>query len=159
MNIHPFIIHFPVAFLTLYALLELFRFRVVVEKTWYQPFKIGLLYAGAVGVVLAFVTGGIAEGIVLDTTHVPKELVERHELFVSLGGWLFIALAALHIGASKGKALALRLLKTPLVPIVALIALLSMSIGGALGAAIVHGPEADLMVKGIFKTFSGISLQ
>ncbi|OGG51708.1 MAG: hypothetical protein A3F84_23450 [Candidatus Handelsmanbacteria bacterium RIFCSPLOWO2_12_FULL_64_10] len=89
MNIHPLIVHFPIALLltsVLADLLALLRLRTV-----FKDVALFLLILGVIGAVAAGVSGERAAEAV---AHLPdlREAVEQHEDFATGTIWLFIAL-------------------------------------------------------------------
>lgn len=97
-NVHPAIVHFPIAFLTAFLLLEIiglaFRSPVV------RQVASGMLYLGALGAIAAVIAGLIAAGSVPHGEAV-HEILEWHEraglivagLSVGLALWRVLARA------------------------------------------------------------------
>jgi uncharacterized membrane protein len=145
MTIHPILVHFPIALLTLYAVIEIFRFRAIVLHQGLQSAKKVFLY---IGVIMAFLTilagshdAGISDG---PATYVSPKFVDIHAMFGLLTFIWFglIALCYLFENSIKWPRVARvagYVTKTPvLVVIVALIGLSIVFLTGALGGAIVY---------------------
>ena len=57
MDLHPIIVHFPVALLTLYGIFELFSVRRIARKPYWFYVKAVLVIFGALGALAAWLTG------------------------------------------------------------------------------------------------------
>jgi len=58
MNVHPIFVHFPIALLTIYALLELIQFKKVTSWNPWFYIKASFVVFGAIGTYAALFTGG-----------------------------------------------------------------------------------------------------
>ncbi len=173
MNIHPIFVHFPIALFTVYAVIELIwskSFRANVSTLW---LKTTLLVTGIIGAQVSLMTGETAEHLLGEST-----LIEKHSTFANLTVWIFGILLVsyiLHILDKKivfpkiktflekrqpqdilvrvwgilvkGKDF---LIMTPVVYILAIVGLLAVTVTGALGGAIVYGPEVDPIVQFVY---------
>jgi uncharacterized membrane protein len=63
MNIHPAFVHFPIAFLTLYSLLDIFRFKKLTSQHWYFYTKAILVISGTLASYATYYTGTLAQKI------------------------------------------------------------------------------------------------
>ena len=175
MNIHPFFVHFPIALLAVYSLLELgsYFFSSVRRQVWVFPVKAFLLFAGVLAALVALATGGIAEDLIEGTAR--SYILEVHSPFAGATTLLYVILAASYtvrifqmkgwgnqlFGSNRFLAPILRLkerlahiiLDTALLWILALLALIGMMVTGALGAAIVYGPDIDPAVSFVYHLF------
>jgi len=176
MNIHPVFVHFPIALLVAYSVLELgaYIFPVLRRQAWLFPIKAFLLFTGVITAFTSLATGDIAEGIIEDTS--PRAfIIETHSAFAVATSVLYLVLAAAYlnrvfdmngwfdrIAATNGllargwafkKRLAHLILDTWLLPLVVLAALVTMTFTGALGAAIVYGPDIDPVVSYVYHLF------
>ncbi len=175
MNIHPLFVHFPIGMLVVYGLMELVPERWTKYFSWWGGAKRFLLAAGLVAAVPTLITGDMASDMIKGL--VPEELIETHEhaagttllIFVVLAGAYLVRLFTetgwgdrMSAWLWKGKlAVMWRLkqrasgwiLETPIRPILALAGLISITITGGLGAAIVYGPNIDPVVTFIYKLF------
>ena len=173
-NIHPILVHFPIALLFIYSVIKI----LPVEK-WFPQFAWRdverlFLFFGVLGAFGASATGEIAEELIR-TNH---QLVESHAFFAGLSTWLY---GALLIGGILSflntKLISLNLLTPPvlnftqklIIPlekllshttfskIIAFIALIAISVTGLLGGVIVYGTSADPLA-GIVLQILGITL-
>jgi len=175
MNIHPFFVHFPIALLTVYSLLELgsYFFLSVRRQAWVFPVKAFLLFVGVLAALVALATGGIAEDLIEGTTR--SYILEVHSSVAGVTTLLYVILAATYLVrifdvkgwgariASMNRLFAWSwnikrrfwnfFLNSWLMPFVALLALIGIIITGALGAAIVYGPDIDPAVSFIYHLF------
>lgn len=157
MDFHPIIVHFPVALLTCYAVSELFRFRIIRENSSWFWIQASFLLVGSAGSLVAYKTGEWAsEGM-------KSVLVSAHARFAKITVILFGLLALLYVvrilsewfGASFSVLMRItsmteRMRKSFLMPIAALVGLATVTITGALGGAIVYGPDVDPFVSIIY---------
>ena len=175
MNIHPLFVHFPIGLLAVYSLLEIgaYVLPVLRRQTWVFAVKAFLLFVGVLAAFVALATGGLAEKFVENG---PAAFVlEVHAPFAATTTILYLILASAYLirifdTEGWGKAIAglsnpfIRIwsikkyiahivLDTWLLPVVALLALVSLTITGALGAIIVYGPNIDPFVSFIFHLF------
>lgn len=176
MNIHPIFVHFPIALLTVYSCFELagYFFKSLRAKPWFFAVNATLLFTGAVSAIAALVTGGIAEDLV--ENGLPYSyILEVHEPFAAATTLVYLVLAAAYLnrvfdrnewmvgltsrsrllawGWNVKKAIARVVLDTWLLPVLALLGLVLMTITGALGAAVVYGPNVDPFVTFIYHWF------
>ena len=174
MNIHPLVVHFPIAFLAFYSLLEVLTFFSYFRaERWF--FIRGVLASlGAVAGVVAVIFGGVAE----EALHVEgsslQPLVEMHESFAAASLIVFFVLGAAYasrmlskeFGFPRGtwpvwmrrlalwKQAAAFVILNPRVRVpLAIIGFILLTIAGALGAAIAHGPAADFIVQFVYNLF------
>lgn len=93
MDLHPIFVHFPIAFLTVYALMELVRFRIGKSNYWFYT-KISMLFIGAGSILLAYSTG---EEIGERTNLYPRDLINIHSFFAKGTVILFGILSAVYL--------------------------------------------------------------
>jgi uncharacterized membrane protein len=168
MDIHPLIVHFPIAFLSIYALFELFQTKKMKEaKSWFLT-KGVLLFFGTAGAFLSLVTGDVAK----ELQGGYSKLVGMHELFAQ-GTTVIFTVLLVHYGirgithlfekrisASQYAAVWERVLTidekiyaSPVIFLFALLGFFGILIVGALGGAIVYGPDADPFVSFVYRLF------
>ncbi|MFZ2484689.1 MAG: DUF2231 domain-containing protein [Minisyncoccia bacterium] len=143
MNIHPIVVHFPIALLSLYAIFELVRFQKVLEKPYWFYIKATLVISGELFAIAAFLTGPEVEG---------AKLIEMHEAFAMVAIAIFglIALGYLSKHFSVLKVFSFVTRSYILIPL-AFLGLVSITITGGLGGAIVYGTDFDPFMAPIFK--------
>lgn len=109
-QLHPLIIHFPIALLIAYAILEIVSYFI--KNSSYEKFVLILLVAGTLSGVLAVLTGNQAEEIAEGKFENSKsflnkeqieEAIEEHEDYATKTLWYFVALAVLRIGLTIKK--------------------------------------------------------
>lgn len=156
MDFHPFLVHFPIALLFVYSILEIFLVGRKNPDFW-NAFKDWTLAIGLLGAFLSLLTGSIAEENLL----VENDIVGAHELFAQLTtaifSFLLVVRVSLRMFSKKPELLenGLGFMKTPLLFTnnrfvlagLALLGLISLSFTGALGAALVYGPKGDLIIN------------
>lgn len=168
MNIHPIFVHFPIALLTVYAFMEIIRIKKLQDLPYYFYIKASFLCIGTLSSFLALNTGEMAEHAIGAQG---DKLIEMHSAFASVSVWIFVILSLVYINvwiskteynakllsskfgkiwAIKSK-IASKIFTSPLVVILAVIGLITITITGALGGAIVYGPDVDPIVKFIYR--------
>lgn len=89
-GIHPKVVHFPIAFLMLYPLMELiFLFAA---KEFFSKAAMLFLAIGVVGSLFAVLSGNQAFEMVTNWTDESKEMFSSHQTFANLTVWYFSAL-------------------------------------------------------------------
>jgi uncharacterized membrane protein len=164
MNIHPIFVHFPIALLTVYAVLELVRFNKITSQIYWFYVKASILFAGALGAFAALSTGDGAEQTIAKEL---RPLVEIHSTFAAISTWIFLFIGLVYIVLWINKTdwnqqlfdgrfskiwgtllnSATKMYESPFIIILAFLGLLSITMTGALGGAIVYGPNIDPVVS------------
>jgi uncharacterized membrane protein len=169
MNIHPIFVHFPLALLTLYALMVLVPLRFSSKFSWWAGAASFLSVVGWLLTLPTAATGGIAEELVKGK--VDPALIEMHSSFagaIIIIFFLFFAANTVRAAKERGwgdrisarNSLFLRvwnfkqkcarvILDTFLGKVLALLGLAAILITGGLGGAIVYGPDFDPLVSAI----------
>lgn len=169
MNIHPIFVHFPIALLTVYSVLEFVRFKKIIEKSWYLYVKGAFLIIGVLTSSLALQTGELAQEAYRGSDTL--NLIRIHSNWASAASSIFTLLAILYVihfvvNSSLHEKIKSTFLKplwegvvflseilfnsTWFVVLTALVGLAAITITGALGGAIVYGPDVDPVVKIIY---------
>ncbi len=173
MNIHPIFVHFPIALLTIYAILEILPIKKLQNSATAENIKSFLVVFGALSSILAYWTGGLAgEGIENGTL---RHLIGVHSFFAGITVVIFIVIASLYSVRFISRApIGARLMNSKIAPLwrlklkvarmldrrsilvsLAAVGLIALTITGGLGGAIVYGPDADPIVKLVYKIFVG----
>lgn len=85
-TIHPVVVHFPIALLTIYSLLEIASlFPKVRHNRTVRYIKLFLIVVGWVGIQAALSSGEAME----DAGYGAQRILERHENFGNLSNWLY----------------------------------------------------------------------
>ena len=173
MDLHPIIVHFPIALLTIYGIMELIRPKRLLENESWTHMKAMLVIVGVIGAFFALSSGDVAAHQLADRSL--RNIVEVHEQWASITTTIFTILGVTYIlsflnrkygdkikKAFDGKAekpwnLLIKLKNiidnTPLIYLFAIAGLIAVTITGALGGAIVYGPNADPIVSLIYNIF------
>ncbi len=160
-NIHPLVVHFPIALISVYAVAELVRFKKLLAQSAWFYIKAFLITIGGLSTLVALYFGDIAKSALGGHGN---ELINLHETFAKLSTAFagLIALAYLisvidRSGYIKLPGFVLKyaafIQKTWVIVILALALLASIVITGALGGSIVYGPDSDFAVKTIYHLF------
>lgn len=165
MNIHPAFVHFPIALLIVYAVLECVRPQYVMRHRSWHDIKAAFVIFGTLSAFAALSTGEMAEEAVKPTQH---QLVELHSLFASTSTWIFAVLAVAYLIALATEHLSFlssqewwknvanigTFIERPYIAMpLAILGILCLTITGALGGALVYGPDVDPIVSFIYHLF------
>ncbi|MEY4744577.1 MAG: hypothetical protein RL272_522 [Candidatus Parcubacteria bacterium] len=162
MNVHPILVHFPIALLTVYAVLELLRVPHLMKRTSFFYVKAAFLLIGSAGSLAAYVSGNAIEDMFASSAAMNR-LVHIHSRWAIATVLAFGALAFCYAAVWLKKELDARgaafrivsgaarlgasVLDTPLAALIALAGLACVTVTGALGGAIVYGADIDPIVK------------
>jgi len=157
LNIHPIMVHFPVALLTIYSLLELIRFKKLMEKPYWFYIKAAFSIVGAGAGYLT-----IGSGLLIYSSFAKgglTKLVDTHKNFAETTVALFTLIGASYAVAWINKDATANFKQNPfwqflskisefvltpgVIIILALLGLLLVTITGSLGGAIAFGPDLD----------------
>ncbi len=158
MDFHPIVVHFPVALLSCYTLMELVRLKRLLEtETWFW-IKAVFLVIGSAATLIAYKTGEFAAG---ETRSI---LVATHARSAKITTILFGFLAFLYIVRvfaewfgekypiiSKLYSITEKIRRHWGITVLALIGFWFITATGALGGAIVYGPNVDPFVSLIYR--------
>lgn len=95
MNIHPLVVHFPIAFLVLYSGMEVLRLEIFTKQPWWFYTKAVLVIVGTLAGLVARQSGEMAYEIISNGEKMP--VVEAHEFFSSLSIVVFGFLAFCYV--------------------------------------------------------------
>ncbi len=171
MNVHPIVVHFPIAFLTAYAILEILAFKSLRQKIYWFYIKASLVILGAGGAAAALLTGEMVEDLA-EGDRAMRQVLHLHEAFakatllifslIALGYailWIYKELEP-YFGAGRFSVLKAFLLlpvkvsrfflESPIAILLALLGLACITLTGGLGGVMVHGPDADPFFRPIY---------
>jgi uncharacterized membrane protein len=160
MNLHVVVVHFPVALLTCYALLELGSVWSRLRTEFWTKVKALAITVGTFSSYASFLTGDAIEH------DFPGQLVETHAFFAALTVGFFTLLTLMSL-------LRLLFLANQLPPVlqsigrtsktlldgpifaatIGLVSLFLITVTGALGGALAYGPDVDPIVKIVYHLF------
>jgi uncharacterized membrane protein len=87
---HPKIIHFPIAFLLIYVLLELIG--AIFKRDFFSKTAHLFLFLGVIAAVAAVLTGGQAEDAFEGWNKTTHAILEAHSTYANITLWFFTAL-------------------------------------------------------------------
>ncbi|MES2215891.1 MAG: DUF2231 domain-containing protein [Patescibacteria group bacterium] len=155
-NLHPIFVHFPIALLVLYSVVKILPLKTWFPKVSWRHIERALLFFGVLGAFAALATGETAEHLIRPN----HQLVEAHSTFAAAATWLYVALLLGELAAfinarmylnkyqfvSKLSLFVEKVICNPIFSrIVALAALVTLSIAGLLGGVMAFGVTADPM--------------
>ncbi len=179
MNLHPLLVHFPIALWTTYAFLEVATLWWRRDDSRLQWLKGVLVIAGSVLAVPTILFGVYAEELLEGRAGERlASLIEAHEEMAIATFVLFalVALAYAFFLTHNSQRVALflsrwgwgvyvqrvydwkvflaqRIVTGWWIKLLAAVGLLSLVVAGALGAAVAHGPDADAVVRLVVDLF------
>lgn len=144
-DLHPMIVHFPIALVTAGVLLDLagvFRFGARVRTA-----AVLLIVAGALGALAAMLSGGAAESAAENIVGIERAL-ETHEELGRIAAWSMAAFALLRLVAEYlwRRALLVHMLRAVSLPVLALV-LYTGHTGGGLVRDYAAGTSKATVVK------------
>jgi uncharacterized membrane protein len=149
-NFHPILVHFPIALLTIYALMELLRIkRLTMWPSWFY-IKATFVILGA----LAAIPTGVSGLLIIQEFAVGDRafaILSRHVIFAQLTILTFLILGITHFFAWRGGKKSRAFVDGPWSVVFATLGLVFVTITGALGGGFVHGSEVEPMVSLVFK--------
>ena len=161
LNIHPIIVHFPIALLTIYALLEIATLFTRKNKDL-KNIKLFLLFVGELGVIAAGLTGQMAgHGAKSNPDIRYPQVIHTHSFFAELTFVLFGIITILYAAQIVNKYYKHKILaflsslseKLWLIIPLALIGVTTLTITGALGGVVVYGPNLDPFTHLVYQLF------
>lgn len=181
MDLHPIIVHIPLAFFAVYSLLEIISFIPMLRKSeTFFSIKIFLVFVGVIGASIALSSGENAYN--LNKLNLNKSLVEDHEGVAELTYNLYIIILIMYgtIFLSRSEKIknyvSTKLLNNIILTkitnqiyktgdwiyknylilvILSIIGLVLASVTGALGGAIVYGTDAKDPIINIVSKYFG----
>ncbi|MEI6316472.1 MAG: DUF2231 domain-containing protein [bacterium] len=154
-NIHPILVHFPVALLFVYSLIKILPFKKWFPKIAWRDIERALLLIGVLGAFAADATGDLAEHIARPN----RALVEMHSTFAGISTFLYGFLLAGEIISVFRVKYGSKILDSRIQKIlayaeqilcdvfisnsVAFLGLIAISITGLLGGVMVYGVSVD----------------
>lgn len=168
-NIHPLMVHFPIAFIFVYSVVKIFPFDKYFPKVLWKDLERAFLFVGILGAFAALLTGEGAQHLVRSN----HKLVDMHSFFATAAVWIYGAILLGEILSIITPWINQRL-RLPIVlkiifflrnlltdrffsKILAILGLITISLTGLLGGVIVYGTSSDPLAGVILKIL-GISL-
>lgn len=173
MNIHPIFVHFPIALLTLYSFFECFYFRKLINKEYWFFVKAILVVMGTLGGFFALSTGDLAKNQYQNNIDI-KNLIEIHSNWAAVAISIYSIISFVYIikwfdysswlkkykpnnffiVVRSSVSRVIQIFLSPWILItLAGAGFVTITIAGALGGAIVYGPDVDPVVKFIYQLF------
>jgi uncharacterized membrane protein len=168
-NIHPLLVHFPIALLFLYSIIKILPLAKWFPNVAWKQVERVLLATGFLGACAALLSGEAAEHLARPN----RNLVDMHSVFATLSTWLYGALLVGELLSMLNPIFLAKNVFSQLTKItlwlekilchklfskfIALVALVAISVTGMLGGVMVYGASADPVAPFVLKIL-GISL-
>lgn len=174
-NFHVLVVHFPVALLSIYAVMEFVRWKVFNEKPYWFYLKAVFVVIGTLGAYAASMFGDLIEDAIaaqkIGTIPNIRDIIDMHATFAGITTVVFSLLAGAYViawiereqpdvvGRFLSRFPLLRfvmtlkdfLLTTPVAIVLAFVGLIAITITGAIGGGIVSGPDVDPIVTLVYR--------
>lgn len=139
LDIHPLVIHYPIAFLTTFAVLELLRFRKLLGLPYWFYIKAALLTVGEISAIVTVVAAFMSNALASDI-----RLVEMYKLFIAITALIFGLISLIYLKWPK-------ILRPEIIIPLTLIGLFFIIVAGGLFGATVYGTQFDPFLAPVFK--------
>jgi|SRR3989344_442675 len=151
MDFHPLVIHYPIAFLTTYAVFELLRSRKIVELPYWFYIKAALVTIGEMSAIVTFTAAMIS-----NTLSVENRLVEMYKLFMLSAAIIFGIITLVYIyewrkSEKYGSIPQLGSSTSKFIVLLAISGFFFIVIAGGFFGATVYGTQFDPYLAPVFK--------
>ncbi|MFZ3019948.1 MAG: DUF2231 domain-containing protein [Minisyncoccia bacterium] len=154
MNIHPIFVHFPVALLSIYVVLECIWSQRIKDSDSMLHTKVILLFFGVLGAYASLATGDFGEREFASM----RNVIHVHESFASATTFIFSVLLGSYLIKLWGNrvsqtatTLVNKVFSKSVVVMLSIAGLLVLLITGTLGGIIVYGPNADFFTNLLYR--------
>ena len=137
MDFHPLVIHYPIAFLTVYAVFELLRFKWLTGLPCWFNIKVAILIIGEISAIATLLAA-----VASDALSIESALADMYKLFMFITAIVFGIIAILY-GYKRTNTFIL-------IPL-AVVGLFFIVVAGGLFGATVYGTQFDPYLAPIFK--------
>lgn len=150
-NIHPLLVHFPIALVIVYSLLEWVPVKRITSLSWWFYVKAAFLFFGVLATIPTGLSGKIIEGQFRDK----HALVELHSRFAVAASAVYAILAALYFLAwlRRTNSQIKFIVPKAVIVLLSIIGFFLIVVTGALGGIIVYGPNLDPFTAFIYQLF------
>lgn len=168
-NIHPILVHFPIALLLIYSFIKIVPFKRWYPNVSWKHIEIALLVFGVLGAFAALSTGELAQHL----SRPNRQLVNMHAGFASASTWFYGLILVGEILTFINPFIVLKFNIPPLTKllnlvqqiltneilskVLAFLGLIAITVTGLLGGVMVYGLSADPMARIVLQIL-GISL-
>lgn len=163
MNLHPILVHFPIALLTMYAMLEFASLvKPIRDRAYVFYVKATLLLLGALAAVPTFITGFIQLGPPQPDSEARRTLLTHYHFAIATlvvfgflaacyaAAWLSREWTAMPEAWKRRLAWHRIVTESLLAPALALVGVACVTVTGALGGAMIYGPDVDPVVTFVY---------
>lgn len=150
-NIHPLLVHFPIALLIVYSFLEWVPIKKLTNLSYWFYIKAVFLFFGVLSAIPTGFTGKLIERQFRDK----RALVHLHSNFAVAASVVYAILAGLYFLAwlKRSEKQIKFLLPTPVIILISIFGFFLIIVIGALGGVIVYGPNLDPFTAFIYRLF------
>jgi uncharacterized membrane protein len=147
-DIHPLVIHYPIAFLTVYSLAELLRFRKFMELPYWFFIKASLVIIGTFSAIVTYIFALLSPALQMES-----RLVDMYKIFMLLTAILFSVIAYAYLYEWKrpgSSSLARFILRPKIIVTLSLVGMFLIVLAGGLFGATIYGTHFDPYLKPFF---------
>ena len=139
MDVHPLVIHYPIAFLSTYAVFELLRFRKLLDLPYWFYIKATLVIVGELGAISTAIFAQISPNLVGESV-----LSDMYKNFIIITAIIFGIISLAYLKWPK-------ILRPVVIIPLAVIGLFFIVVAGGLFGATIYGTHFDPFLAPIFK--------
>lgn len=147
-NIHPILVHFPIALLTVYSFFEITPLQRIQQFPYWFYVKASMLLTGFFLILPTILAGLVIE----DQFSGQERLIELHSQFGEISAFIYGILTIIYIYLWIKKP-QLNLIIQTIIILLAITGLITLLITGALGGTIVYGQNLDFFTQFIYRLF------
>lgn len=150
-NVHPLLVHFPIALLVVYSLLEWIPIKRLTSQTSWFYIKAAFLFLG----VSATIPTGLAGKAIEGQFQNQHALVNLHSHFAIAASAVYAVLALIYFFTwlRRSNDQIKFILPTWIIIALSVLSFFLISITGALGGVIVYGPNLDPFTAFVYHLF------
>jgi hypothetical protein len=142
MDLHPLVVHYPIAFLTTYAVFEIFRVKRLTSLPYCYNIKVALVILGEISAIVTLILATVFAG---STTAGGGDIVEKYRIFMVCTVLIFGLISLAYIKNWQ------KVLNPKVIIPLSIIGLFFIIVSGGLYGATVFGIHFDPFLAPVFR--------